>query len=108
MKKVDKVRKKSVKGNIYAVFSELIKNLGNKYSAQFLYDRAEQIVNLHQKNHHLNDGYGSSNSYSSNYYCKDVLCVVENNPWLPVYNEKFEDMDCAYNHNQFLRELGVR
>tara|TARA_Y100000768_G_C23942813_1_gene666013 strand:- start:533 stop:859 length:327 start_codon:yes stop_codon:yes gene_type:complete len=108
VRKASKVKKASINGNIYEIFSELIKKLGNRYSAQFLYDRAEQIVNLHLKNHSLTDDFGKPNNHSSNYYCKDVHCVVENNPWLPLYNENLDDVDCSYNHNQFLRELGVR
>ena len=90
------------------VFLELLKNLGDKYSSHFLYDKAERIVKLHSANYIFNDGYGNSNTHSRNYYTRDVLCIVENDPWLPVYNESLEDVDCSYNHNQFLKELGVR
>ena len=107
MRKIKKNQKNSKKVAIYAVFSELFKKLGSKYSTQFLYDRAEQIINLHSKNQYLNDGFGNSNTRSSDYYCKNVVCVVENHPWLPVYNENFEDSDFSYTKNQFLRELGL-
>ena len=42
------------------------------------------------------------------YFSKDVSRMIENQPWLPVYNEHIHDIDCSYNHNQFLKELGVR
>ena len=103
-----KIKKKSTSGTIYEVFSELISKLGDKYSAQYLYQSAEQIVKLHLKTTNFNDGYGRPNIHSCGYFSKDVLCMFENQPWLPVYNENINDLDSSYNHNQFLKELGVR
>ena len=108
MKKSVKTRKKSKSLSVYQIFSELIESLGHKYSSQFLYDHAEKIFKLYLRNTKLNDGYGRANLYSRNYFCKDVSCLIENDPWLPVYNEKLDNIETSYNHNHFLRELGVR
>ena len=108
MKKTNKNRKNTKKSIVYQIFTELINALGNKYSAEFLYDRATKIVELHLPNTNFKDGYGRPNTHSSGYFSKDVLCMLENQPWLPVYNERINDLDCSYNHNQFLKELGVR
>ncbi len=108
MKQHFKIKKKSTNRTINQVFSELIDKLGGKYSARFLYQSAERIVNLHLKSTKFNEGYGRPNFHSCGYFSKDVSRMIENQPWLPVYNEHIHDIDCSYNHNQFLKELGVR
>ncbi len=101
-------KRTSRKSKVYSIFSELNRTLGNVYSTAFLYDKAEQIFKLHSSNANFNDGYGRTNTHSRNYFARDVSCIVENDPWLPVYNERFEDRDYSYGCNEFLKELGVR
>ena len=100
--------KKSKKGLVYKIFIELSRSLGNKHSSSYLYDKAEQICKLYSSNANFNDGYGRPNTHSRNYFARDVSFIVENDPWLPVYNERFEDRDYSYGCNEFLKELGVR
>lgn len=102
------IKRTSRKSKVYSIFSELNRTLGNVYSTAFLYDKAEQIFKLHSSNANFNDGYGRANTHSRNYFARDVSCIVDNDPWLPVYNERFDDRDCSYAHNEFLKELGVK
>ncbi len=101
------VYKKSTNASVYQVFSELSKKLGDKYSAQFLYDRAEQIIKLYSKSKKINSEYRNAGVHSKNYFCKNVFDLIENDPWLSVYNENYVNYECPYSRKQLLRELGI-
>ena len=75
MKQHFKIKKKSTNRTINHVFSELIDKLGGKYSARFLYQSAERIVNLHLKSTKFNEGYGRPNFHSCGYFSKDVISI---------------------------------
>ena len=101
------IYKKSINTSVYQVFSELSKKLGDKYSSEFLYDRAEQIIKLYSKSKKIKNEYGDPNVHNRNYFCKNVFDLIENDPWLTVYNENHINYECPYSRKQLLRELGI-
>ena len=101
------IYKKSINTSVYQIFSELSKKLGDKYSSEFLYDRAEQIIKLYSKSKKIKNEYGTPNDHSRNYLCKNVCDLIENEPWLTVYNENHINYECPYSQKQLLRELGI-
>ena len=106
-KKIINKQKITRKTAVYLIYQELCQSLGNKFSAQFLYDKAEKIFELRKPTTMYKDHFGQPSNTDKNYYTRNVSCLIENDPWLAVYNEDCQSMENSFNKKNLLNELGI-
>ncbi len=109
MRRKNNINKQKIarKTAVYLIYQELCNSLGNKFSDQFLYDKAEKIFELRKPSVMYKDYFGQPSNPDADYYTRDVSCLIENDPWLAVYNEECQSMENSFNKKNLFNTLGI-